>query len=84
VGISVQETNAADVAAYANRYGLGYTVAADLSADIFHRYGVYALPTQYFIGPDGIIRAVVQGPMDMASAARQVEAILPAPSPSGS
>jgi peroxiredoxin len=84
VGISVQETNAADVAAYANRYGLGYTVAADLSADIFHRYGVYALPTQYFIDPDGIIRAVVQGPMDMTSAAQQIEAILPLPSPSGS
>jgi peroxiredoxin len=84
VGISVQETNAADVAAYATRYGLGYTVAADLSADIFHLYGVYALPTQYFIGPDGIIRAVVQGPMDMSSAASQIEAILPAASPSGS
>jgi hypothetical protein len=71
---------------YADRYGLGSTVAAALSADIFHLYGVYALPTQYFIGPDGIIRAVVQGPMDMTSAARQVEAILPlaSPSPSGS
>ncbi len=84
VGISVQETNAADVAAYAKRYGLGYTVAADLSADIFHRYRVYALPTQYFIGPDGIIRGVVQGPMDMTSAARQIEAILPSESPTGS
>ena len=77
VGISVQETNAADVGAYAATYGLQYTVAADLSADIFHRYGVYALPTQYFIGPDGVIRDVVQGPMNTASAAAEVEAILP-------
>ena len=81
IGISVQETNAADVAAYAARYGLGYTVAADLSADIFHRYGVYALPTQYFVDTNGIIRAVIQGPMDMTTAAQQIEALLP-PSPS--
>jgi peroxiredoxin len=84
VGISVQETNAADVGAYASTYGLAYTVAADLSADIFHRYGVYALPTQYFISPDGIIRDVVQGPLDLASAAAEVEAILPPVPPSAS
>ena len=77
IGISVQETNAADVAAYARRYGLSYTIAADLSADILHRYGVYALPTQYFIVPDGVIRDVVNGPLDPAAAAREVEAILP-------
>jgi peroxiredoxin len=83
VGISVQETNAADVGAYAIRYGLPYTIAADLSADIFHRYGAYALPTQYFIGPDGIIRSVINGPMDTESAAQQIEAILPGPSTPG-
>jgi len=77
IGISVQETNAADVATYARRYGLSYTIAADLSADVLHRYGVYALPTQYFIGPDGVIRNVINGPLDPASAAREVEAILP-------
>jgi peroxiredoxin len=77
IGISVQETNANDVAAYARKYGLSYTIAADLSADILHRYGVYALPTQYFIGPDGIIRDVINGPLDRDQAAREVEAILP-------
>lgn len=77
VAISVQESSAADVRAYAERYGLGYTIAADLAGDIFHRYRVYALPTQFFVAPDGIIRSVVQGPLDAAAAARQVEAILP-------
>jgi peroxiredoxin len=84
IGISVQETNAADVAAYADRYGLTYTIAADLSADVLHLYGVYALPTQFFIGPDGVVRSVINGPMDAASAAQQIEAILPSNSPSGS
>jgi peroxiredoxin len=77
IGISVQETSIDDVRAYAEEYGLAYTVAADLQADIFHAYKVYALPTQFFIGPDGIIRDVVQGPLDEAGATAEVEAILP-------
>jgi peroxiredoxin len=77
VAISVQESSLDDVRAYAERYALDYTVAADLSGDIFHLYRVYALPTQFFVGPDGVIRSVVQGPLDAAGAAMHVEAILP-------
>ncbi len=77
IGISVQETSVDDVRAYAQKYGLGYTIAADLSADIFHKYHVYALPTQVFIGPDGVIRDVVQGPLDEAGATAEVKSILP-------
>ena len=77
IGISVQESSAADVRAYVDRYGLGYTVAADLSGDIFRLYRVYALPTQFFIDPDGRVSAIVQGPMDLPAAQAQVEAILP-------
>ena len=77
IGISVQETSIDDVRRYAQQYGLGYTIAADLQADIFHAYKVYALPTQFFIGPDGIIRDVVQGPLDETSATAEVESILP-------
>jgi peroxiredoxin len=77
IGISVQETNEADVAAYSAKYALGYTVAADLSGDILHLYRVNALPTSFFIGPDGIIRDVVLAPLDDESAAAEVQAILP-------
>jgi peroxiredoxin len=79
IGISVQETNPADVGAYAAKYGLDYTIAADLSADVFHLYKVYGLPTQVFIDPDGRIRKVIAGPLSAAEAAAQVEAILPSP-----
>jgi peroxiredoxin len=78
IGISVQETSEADVRAYVERYGLGYTIAADLAADIFHRYKVNALPTQFFIGPDGTIAQVVPAPLDEAQASRLVESVLPA------
>jgi peroxiredoxin len=77
VAVSVQESSVDDVRAYAQRYDLRYTISADLSGDVFRLYRVYALPTQFFIGPDGIIRSVVQGPLDEAAAAMQVEAILP-------
>jgi peroxiredoxin len=84
IGISVQETNPADVAAYAAKYAVGYTIAADLSADVLHLYRVYSLPTQVFIGPDGRIRKVLTGPLSAAQAAAEVEAILPAQAPGGS
>lgn len=83
IGISVQETNPADVAAYAAKYAVGYTIAADLSADVLHLYRVYSLPTQVFIGPDGRIRKVLLGPVSPEQAAAEVEAILP-PTPAGS
>ena len=77
VGISVQETNAADVGAYAERYQLGYTIAPDLSGHIFRLYRPPGLPTQIFIGPEGAIRSVVLAPLTEAAAIAQVEAILP-------
>ncbi len=89
IGISVQETSIDDVRAYADTYSLPYTIAADLDADIFHRYKVFGLPTQFFIGPDGVIRDVVYRPLEASEASTIIESILPpegsaAPSPSGS
>ncbi len=77
IAVSVQESSVDDVRSYAARYDLRYTIAADLSGDIFRLYRVYALPTQFFIGPDGVIRSVVQGPLDETAAATHVDAILP-------
>ena len=69
VAVSVQESTVDDVRAYATKYGLQYTVAADLAGDVFRRYRVYGLPTQVFLDADGIIRAIVQGPVDAKIAA---------------
>ena len=77
VGVAVQETTANDVRAYAQRYGIGYPIAFDASADIFHEYRVFALPTQFFIGPDGRILDVVNGPLSPADAASRIESWLP-------
>ena len=70
VAIAVQETTVDDVAAYAQRYGLAYPIAFDASANIFDLYKVYALPTQFIIGPDGRVREVVNGPLTVDSATK--------------
>ena len=77
VGISVQETSEADVRAYAERYQLGYSIAADVSGHIFRLYRPPGLPTQIFIGPDGAIRSIVLAPLSAAAAEAQIRAILP-------
>jgi peroxiredoxin len=76
VGVSVQETTAADVKAYADRYRLRYTVGFDGSGHILRAYRVFALPTQFFIDVDGAIRQVVSGPVDEQGAKALIEAML--------
>ena len=68
VAISVQESTVDDVRVYAANYGLDYTIAADLAGDVFRRYRIYGLPTQVFLDASGIIRSIVQGPVDAAMA----------------
>jgi peroxiredoxin len=77
LAISVQETSPADVAAYAARYQLGYTIGFDGTGAIFHAYKAYGLPTQVFIDPNGVISSIVASPLDEAGATAQILAILP-------
>jgi len=77
IGISVQESSAANVAAYAAKYQLDYTIAADVTGEIYALYRPPGLPTQIFIGPDGAVRSFVLAPLTEAHAIAQVEAILP-------
>jgi peroxiredoxin len=86
VGVSVQETSVDDVAAYAERYQLPYTIGFDTSGHVFRTYKVYALPTQFFLDTNGVIVQVINGPVDEAGAAALIESLLPggaSPSPSG-
>jgi peroxiredoxin len=81
IAVQVQQT-VEDGRKYAATYSLRYRIGADLAGDIVREYKVFALPTQFFIGTDGVIRQVVNGPLDQVSAAAYVESILP-PGPSG-
>ena len=81
VAVQVQQTVQAG-RDYAARYGLEYTIGADVTGAIFHTYHVFALPTQFFIDPNSILRQIVNGPLSETRAAQLIEAILP-PTPSG-
>ena len=86
VAIQVQQTVDAG-RDYAERYGLAYTIGADVTGEFFHLYRVFALPTQFFIDPEGRIRRIVIGPISDADAASTIESILPpgsSPGPSAS
>ena len=76
VAVQVQQTVEAG-REYADRYGLEYTIGADVTGAIFHTYKVFALPTQFFIDPNGVVRQIVNGPLDEAGAATIIESILP-------
>jgi peroxiredoxin len=80
IAVSVQETTSDDVREYADRYELDFTIGFDGSGHVFREYRVYALPTQFFLDADGVIRYVVQGPLGDEGASQRVEAVLPEPS----
>jgi peroxiredoxin len=80
VGVQVQQT-VDDGQRYASTYSLGYRIGADVSGDVFHEYRVFALPTQFFIDTNGLIRAIVNGPETEQSARNLIEALLPQASP---
>jgi hypothetical protein len=57
-------------------------IGADVTGAVFHAYRVFALPTQFFIDPNGDLRQVVNGPLSEERAAQLIESILPAGSSS--
>jgi peroxiredoxin len=75
IAVQVQQT-VADGQRYAQTYGLRYRIGADVSGDVFNLYKGFALPTQFFIDQRGVIRQVVNGPLDDASAAAIIESLL--------
>ncbi len=79
VAVSVQETTADDVRAWAATYGLSFSVGFDATSAVFHTYQAYGLPTHYFLDRDGVIRAVWRGPLTAAGAEGLLKTILPAP-----
>ena len=80
LGIEVQET-VEDGRRYAGRYGLPYPIGADVSADIFHLYKVFALPTQFLIDRDGVVRQVINGPLTQGAADALIGPLLPPVTP---
>jgi peroxiredoxin len=86
VAVSVQETTADDVRAYASTYGLEYPIGFDATSAVFGAYKGYGLPTHVFIDRDGTIQNVWRGPLTTAEAERLLAPLLvdAGPSPDAS
>mgnify|MGYP001815392796 CR=1 FL=1 len=76
VAVSVQETTAEDVVAYAERYSLPYTIGFDATGAVFETYQGYGLPTHVFIDDEGVIAHLRYGPVDRETAAEIIEPLL--------
>jgi thiol-disulfide isomerase/thioredoxin len=55
IGVQVQQT-VDDGKRYARTYSLGYTIGADVSANVYRAYKVFALPTHFFSDQHGLVR----------------------------
>jgi peroxiredoxin len=75
IAVQVQQT-VADGQRYAATYNLHYRIGADVSGVVYGTYKAFALPTHFFIDQRGVIREVVNGPLNDASASAIVETLL--------
>ena len=70
-GLQVLAVNAGQdkeaVAAFIKKIGVSYPALLDEKSAIARQYGVVGLPTTYFVGADGIIKAKVVGEADEAT-----------------
>jgi peroxiredoxin len=69
--VAVFEEGGADISAYAARAGLSFPILSDPDGSLRSALHALGLPTHYFVGADGVIRAIRVGglaPSDMRDA----------------
>ena len=76
IGISVGELSST-VAAYAERYQLGYLLLVDVNSELFRAAGAGGIPTKLILSADGRVLRVITGPLTREAAAALVEELLP-------
>ena len=64
-------------AAMPSQYGLDYDIGLDSTGAIARTYGVFGIPTHYFVDPNGIIRDRSFGPLSRTEMERRLATILP-------
>jgi peroxiredoxin len=76
VNLTAQDSREA-AATFAAEHGLTFQILLDIDGEVARLYQNRALPSSYFIGPDGVIREIViGGPMAEALIATRFEALL--------
>jgi len=75
LAVNIQEARD-PVDQFVKRYGLTFPVVMDASGQVTQQYGIYSLPSSYFIDREGRIAEVNVGALSKAAISRKVEAIL--------
>ncbi|WP_322802678.1 TlpA disulfide reductase family protein [Thermoflexus sp.] len=72
----------AAVLAFRQQYGLTFPILLDEAGQVQQRYRITALPTTFFIDPQGIIRdVVIGGPLSEAAMEARLSDLLPSGTP---
>lgn len=64
---------AAEIPAFLTKYGITFPILLDREGQVARLYEIRALPTTFFIGPDGRIRSVVIGAISEVTLRIQIE-----------
>lgn len=75
LAVNIQEAQQ-PVAGFVTKYGLGFPILMDVSGEVTQRYGVYSLPSSYFVDRDGRVAKVNVGPLSKRAIAGEVDRLL--------
>lgn len=76
VDMTYQDTEQ-DALRFIEEFGLTFTIPMDRDGTVARRYLLRALPSTFFVGPDGVItKVVIGGPMSEATIRTNVQAML--------
>jgi peroxiredoxin len=77
LNVTYQDSHRA-AAEFVEQFGLTFPVALDHTGEVGRQYQLRALPTTFFIDPEGIIRKVViGGPIHEATLRSSIQGLLP-------
>ena len=60
---------------FADEFGMTFPVLLDRSGSVYRQYGIFGIPTSFFIDPGGIIRHVLVGALTVEVAAEALPLI---------
>lgn len=82
IGVGIKQDNQDNALALVDRLGVTYPIGRDtagadtLVGPVTQAFGVDTFPATVFIDPDGIVSAIVFGPLDEAEASARIDAAL--------
>ena len=77
IDLTDQEGSTRDIRKFHTEFQMPFPVLLDQKGKVRKLYALRGVPTSIFVGPDGVVRAVNQGPVDSAALRQYLTEILP-------